>query len=152
MFQLEMPTVHSIISKMIINEELMVTLAFCLALMIFVSRRNCFCFVYHRLPWTSPHRRWSCTAQSPPPCRTWLCSWQRSWAAWWRTTSASSTSNRESMEATSTEVCPDPTLQLRHDAFQFLVVPESCNNRLLLHLRRLRHYISLGCVHMYIST
>lgn len=29
MFQLEMPTVHSIISKMIINEELMVNYCFC---------------------------------------------------------------------------------------------------------------------------
>lgn len=73
-------------------------------------RSNCCNCFAHRRHSTSPHRPWWCTAQSPPPCRTWPCSWLRNWAAWWRITSASSTSSRASMEATSTEVSLDNTL------------------------------------------
>lgn len=61
MFELEIATVHSIISKMIINEELMVTLRG-------VGRFLAICFggaIYdYRHPpaarplWTSPRRRW----------------------------------------------------------------------------------------------
>lgn len=116
MFQLEIPTVHSIISKMIINEELMVR-SFCIrvdrtccSLFLFIvtctaSFRIDFFFVFsdrHHL--TSQRRQWSCTAQSPHPCRTWPCSWLRSWAAWWRIMSGSLISNKACMEVTSTEV------------------------------------------------
>lgn len=58
-----------------------------------------------RRPLTSLHRLWSCTAQSPRPCRTWRCSLLRSLAAWWRIMSASLTLNKACMEVTSTEVC-----------------------------------------------
>lgn len=117
MFELEIPTVHSIISKMIINEELMVR--FMASLLEVVRRNRNVCsqlnFYKYNLNWkwcplpvrlhsTSPHRRWWCTAQSPPPCRTWPCSWLRNWAAWWRIMSASLTSSRACMAATSTEV------------------------------------------------
>lgn len=108
MFQLEIPTVHSIISKMIINEELMVS-SFCVSAWLkhvinFSVNLGLFGFP-DRHPLTSLLRLWSCTAQSPHPCRTWPCSLLRSWAAWWRIMSASSTLNKACMEVTSTEVC-----------------------------------------------
>ena len=132
MFELEIPTVHSIISKMIINEELMVNvtatvlnfnwnrwgwISLLKLFAAYLHEQECFVPSYRRHS-TSPHRRWWCTAPSPPPCRTWLCSWLRSWAAWWRTTSASLTSNRASTEATSTEVSSDNTPSARHCVWQ----------------------------------
>lgn len=67
--------VHSVISKMIINEELMASL-------------------------DQPSQTMVSTAQSPLPSRTWPCSWLRSWAAWWRT-SGCLTAARYLMVATS---------------------------------------------------
>lgn len=113
MFQLEIPTVHSIISKMIINEELMVRCS-CTPLWVkhihfFDNWVWIFLFVSDRHRSTNLHRLWSCTGQSPHPCRTWRCSSLRSWAAWWRITSAFLTSNKACMEVTSTEVRCSPS-------------------------------------------
>lgn len=65
MFELEIPTVHSIISKMIINEELMVSFWPPSSSSVRLQEG---CGVLHnltppthfviRLRWTSPHRLW----------------------------------------------------------------------------------------------
>lgn len=49
MFELEQPTVHAIISKMVMNEELMVGLTYKFAFKIYLIINLLF-----RLPWMSP--------------------------------------------------------------------------------------------------
>lgn len=75
MFELAKPIVHSIISKMIINEELMVSY------LITKLRGNDFFFVrllifflIYRLRQMIPLRRWLCIVVNPPGCSLSLCS------------------------------------------------------------------------------
>lgn len=66
MFELDLPTVHSIISKMIINEELMVRAinmgTWAGGVMERLEYRRLICpflrLTFVRPPWTSRHRQW----------------------------------------------------------------------------------------------
>ena len=96
MFELEQATVHSIISKMVMNEELMVRLFFLFFLLFNIKSwllKNNF-----RLLWMNLRKASWCTVLNHPVCSPCRCSWPINWPTWWTTMNVFSRSVKVSLQ------------------------------------------------------